>query len=197
MEFLSIKRALIILIFYFALTLFGFSQEIKLPNGKFGGPFSTISYNKHGSAITFGGGGTFIVKNNSYIGIFGQVMSDIIPRESSIEKYKDFNMKSRFTGFWFGYIKTFNNSPKFYIVTYTKIGFGNVNIDNPNNSIKYYDNSILISPQIEAIYKLSSFLEIGLGFFYDFFTGVSLLSYNNSDFNSIGINLSFRFTKAN
>lgn len=170
-----------------------YSQEPIKPSFRFGGPISTLSYNTHGATLAFGGWGTFIEKKDFTIGIFGQVGTSIISKKSELLSYEDYDLKNRFTGFWFGYNQSFKNYSRFYISYYTKVGFGQVYLDNPTINSTIYDRSILISPAIEPVLQITPFMQIGLGVFYDFMTGVELLSYSSKDFNAIGLNLSIRF----
>lgn len=169
------------------------AQDKKVFSGKYGGPFSTLTYNKHGLSLTFGGAGVFYYKNNFTAGIFGQVMTSIIEKKSERIQYEDYNLKSRFTGVILGYFQEIENKPKFYISYYTKIGFGKAYLDNSSSTKTIYDSAILISPHIEPVFTVSSFLKIGVGIFYDIYTGVSFLDYSNKDFNAIGLNINFRF----
>lgn len=169
------------------------AQTTEPYDGKYGGPFFAFTHNKLGSSLSFGGGGTFIIRKDFYIGIFGQSMSSIIEKKTKLPNYQDFDIKSRFTGTFIGYFQEFKNTNRFYIYYYSKIGFGQVYIDNPNTNSTIYDSSILFSPHIEPVISVTSFLKIGVGIFYDIYTGVKLLDYRNSDFNSFGFNLNIRF----
>lgn len=163
-------------------------------NPKFGGPFANISFNHHGPSLSIGGGGTFIVKGNCYIGIFGQGTSDVYKRFGDTD-FESYLLKSRQTGFWFGYNYRFQNYQRVGASIYNKVGFGQVQLNDSEKSMSYYNKSMIFTPNIELSYQITSFFEIGLAVHYEFFTGVDLAHYTNKDFNSYGASLLFKFKK--
>jgi hypothetical protein len=181
------KRGVFLLIVHICIFFSIYGQD-----AKFGGPYSTTSYNKHGLSLSAGGGGTFYIIKNFYIGIFGQGTTDAFKRNGS----KGYLLKSRQTGFWIGYKNEFKNFNKLSMSFYNKVGFGQVQLNNPQESITFYDKSIIFTPNVEFAYRFSKSFEIGLAIYYEIFTNVSLFQYSSSDFNSIGASLLFKFKKS-
>jgi len=186
------KLSILFLVVYFALNTL-FAQELEKYNGKYGGPFISFGKTKFGNTFTIGGGGIFVMKKSFFLGIFGQTSGVFLPVKSEKFDYTDYNMKSRYTGFFIGYFQSFKKSNKFYLSYYSKFGFGQVYLDNKSTSKTIYDSTFLIEPNIELVYSVARFFKIGVGAFYDIHTGVNLLDYKNSDFNSYGISINFRF----
>ena len=169
------------------------AQDSKCYSGEYGGPFVSLSKNKLGSSLAVGGGGVFIIKKNKFVGIFGQTTSSALAKESNIKGFESYNLKSRYTGLFMGYFQNLEKFNKLYLSYYTNIGFGRVYLENSSTQELNYDGSILFSPHIELIIDITSFFKIGIGGFYDIYTGVNLLSYKNTDFNTAGIIINFRF----
>lgn len=163
-------------------------------DAKFGGPFTTISFNKQGASVSAGGGGTFFVKNRYYIGIFGQGTTDAIKRYGG-KGHENLLLKSRQTGFWLGYKHNFDKVSRIGISAYNKVGFGQVYLNNPDESINYYDKSIVFTPNVELLFRITNFFEVGLAVYYEFFTGVDLIGYSKNDFNSFGGSILLKFKK--
>lgn len=186
----------IIIIFLSILYQFANAQLID-KSGKFGGPISTIAKSNLGTSVSFGGWGTFIMRGNFHTGIYGQVSTSIISKKSLHHNYLDYEVKNRFTGLWIGFYQCFEKTDKVHISYFTKLGFGNVNLDDETNSITKYDKAICITPSIEGIFKVTSFMHIGLGVFYEIYNGIDFLNYTNSDFNAIGASISIRFCPSN
>jgi len=166
------------------------------PAGGFGGTFSDFTINKLGKSLAFGGGGSFLFRNGIFLGAFGQGTTTLLKRKSKIVGYQEFDLKTRFTGFWVGYLQKFNKKPKFNISYYTKVGFGRVSLDNTRTKETIYSGVKLISPHVEPIFQVTSFLQIGVGVFYDIYLGDDFVSYKASDLNAYGMNLSLRFGSA-
>jgi len=164
-------------------------------DAKFGGPFSTLSYNKHGFSLSAGGGGTFFIKDNFYIGIFGQGTTDAFKRFGE-KDHDDYLLKSRQTGFWLGYNHKLKNLPNISSSIYNKVGFGQVQLNSSEESKNYYDKTIVLTPNIELAYRFTSFFELGIAVYYEFYTGVNLFSYSANDFNSVGASILFKFKKS-
>lgn len=162
-------------------------------SGHFGGPISTFASSKLGNSISFGGWGTFMMHGNFHTGIYGQISTSIISKKPDIAQVSDYEIKNRFTGLWLGYYQSFENHKNIHISYFTKIGFGSVFIDDIANSTTIYDKALCITPSIEAIYKITPFMHIGIGTFYEIYSGVSFLNYSNSDFNAWGLSCSIRF----
>lgn len=179
---------------YISVLLFAMSSALKAQDPRFGGPFTTLSFNKYGPSIAVGGGGTFLVKNNYYIGVFGQGTSDAFIREGN-NGYEDFSLKSRQTGFWFGYNHRFKKIPYLSTSIYNKVGFGQVQLNNEENSMNYYDKTIVLTPNVEMSFAITSFFEIGIALYYEIFTEVDLFHYTEKDFNSYGASVLFKFKK--
>lgn len=168
------------------------SQESKNKSDNFGGPLVLLSHSNNGNTLSFGGWGTFIVKNRFQAGIYGVVGTAMISKPSMIKGYESYEIKSRFTGFWLGYYQKFDKYPNFHISYYSRVGFGSVYLDDESNTT-VYDKAMQFSPTIEPVFRLNRFLCIGLGIYYDIHTGIDFLQYSNSNFNAIGLNLSIRF----
>ncbi len=166
-------------------------------SGKFGGPISTITKSNLGSSVSFGGWGTFMMRGNFHTGIYGQVSTSIISKKSKHPHYLNYEVKNRFTGLWLGYYQSFDKTDKVHISYFTKLGFGNVYLDNEANTTTKYDKAICITPSIEGVFKVTSFMHIGLGVFYEIYNGVDFLNYTNRDFNAFGASISIRFCPSN
>jgi hypothetical protein len=166
--------------------------SVAAQDAKFGGPFTNLSFNERGPQLSVGGGGTFIVKGNYYIGIFGQTTTDAFIR-SGDEDHSELGLNSRQTGFWFGYNHRFRNNPRFSTSLYNKVGFGQVQLEDSEQNHMHYDGTIMLTPNIEIAYQFASFFELGIAAHYEFHTGVDLFHYTHSDFNSYGISLLFKF----
>lgn len=164
-------------------------------DAKFGGPFTALSYNKHGYSLSVGGGGSFITIDNFFIGIYGQVTTDAFERTGE-QGFEDFLLKSRQTGFWFGFIHKFKNTPRLSTSLYQKVGFGQVLLNKASHSLNYYDRTIVLTPNLELSYQLTSFFEMGISIYYEIYTCVDLFHYRNSDFNSIGFSVLFKIKKS-
>ncbi|MCK5847443.1 MAG: hypothetical protein KAG84_08385 [Bacteroidales bacterium] len=173
----------------------GFAQQND-KSGHFGGPISTITSNKLGNSISFGGWGTFMMRGNFNIGIYGQISTSIISKKPDIPQVSNYEIKNRFTGLWFGYYQSIERFPKIHIAYFNKIGFGSVYIDDIANSTTIYDKALTITPSIETIFGITPWMHIGIGVFYEVYSGVSFLNYSNNDFNTIGASLSIRFCPA-
>jgi len=186
------KLFIILSILYFAINA-SFAQDANKYNGKYGGPFISYSQSKLGNTFVIGGGGIFLVNKSVFFGIFGQTSGVFLPIKSKLVNYTNYDVKSRYTGFFVGYFQSFKNADKFYLSYYSKVGFGQVYVDDKENNYTFYDSSILIEPNIEAVYSVTRFFKIGVGAFYSIYTGVDLLEYKNTDFNSYGLSINFRF----
>ena len=182
---------LLILIFSI-ITLSSFGQQND-KSGHFGGPISTITTNKLGTSISFGGWGTFIMKGDFQAGIYGQISTSIISKSPEHIDYSHYQIKNRFTGFWLGYYQSFEAHPNIHLSYFSKFGFGSVFIDDIKTSTTIYDKSFSITPSIESVFKIFPFMHIGLGVFYEIHTGVNLLEYSSKDYNTMGLSISFRF----
>ena len=183
------------IIVFISLSIF-FTNLTSAQDAKFGGPFATLSFNKYGPSLSAGGGGTFLTHNNFYIGIFGQGTTNAFKREVAKDG-ENYLLKSKQTGFWFGYKHKTKLNPKLSFSIYNKVGFGSVSMDNIEKSIKFYDATIVFTPNLELAYKFTSFFELGLATYYDFFTRVNMNNYSNKDFNSVGLSLLFKFKGEN
>ncbi len=179
---------IVLLVFY----IVGSAQQND-KSGHFGGPISTFASSKLGNSISFGGWGTFMMRGDFHTGIYGQISTSIISKTPDIPQVSDYEIKNRFTGLWLGYYQSFEKYHSFHISYFTKIGFGSVFIDDIKNSTTIYDKALTITPSVEAIFKITSFMHIGLGGFYEIYSGVSFLNYTNRDFNAWGLSCSIRF----
>ncbi len=177
---------------FLLISLYVFPQQND-KSGHFGGPISTFASSKLGNSISFGGWGTFVMKANFHTGIYGQISTSIISKKSSIPMYNDYEIKNRFTGLWFGYYHSLKNTQKIHFSYFTKVGFGSVFLDNIKETTTIYDKAICITPSAEAIIKITSFMHLGIGAFYEIYSGVDFLEYKNSDFNAWGLSCSIRF----
>ena len=186
-----LNKIIILLLFEILFSVKANAQEAS-SEVKFGGPFTSISYNKHGASLSVGGGGTFIEKNNFFIGIFGQGTTSAYKR-TILKDTETLLLESKQTGVWLGYKHRFSAKPKWSFSVYNKIGFGKAILDNPEKSLNYYDSIIVYTPNIELGYKVFSFLEIGLATYYEAFTKIDFYTYTNADFNSYGTSLLFKF----
>ena len=166
------------------------------PAGGFGGTFADFSVNKLGNSLAFGGGGSFLFKNGIFLGAFGQGSTTLVVRKSKLNGYEHFDLKTRFTGFWVGYLQRFEKTPKFNLSYYGKVGFGRVSLDNPIDKSSIYENAKLFSLHVEPILQVTSFLQIGIGVFYDIYAGKDFKGYKSSDFNALGATFSLRFGSA-
>ncbi|MEN8251139.1 MAG: hypothetical protein ABFS32_19555 [Bacteroidota bacterium] len=167
-------------------------QDAAASDAKFGGPFTTISFNKNGPSLSVGGGGSFYTIGNSFIGVFGQGTTSAFKRNVELNN-ESYLMKSRQTGFWLGYKQVIKKHPKLALSLYNKVGFGRVSLDNSQHSISYYDATIVFTPNIEISYRVLKFFELGIAVYYEIFTGVNFYGYSNTDFNSAGASLLLKF----
>jgi len=183
-------KNLLIFLFFVLLLSSAFGQD-----SKFGGPFTSISFNKYGTSLSAGGGGTFLTNKGFFSGVFGQGTTDVFKRHIEINNV-NYLLKSRQTGVWIGYYSNYKNTSRVGFSFYNKVGFGSVTLDYPETSFNYYDGAVVFSPNIELSYRLTSFLELGFAVQYEFFTGVNLLGLTNADFNSFGASVLFKFKVA-
>jgi len=188
----SIKLILFSTLFFIS-ALFNFlaGQEKSIPDLKFGGPLTAISFNNNGPYLSIGGGGTFVTKGNFFIGIYGQTGWGFLERETEIDN-ESYIMKSRQTGFWAGYSHELKNVPQIAFSFYNKFGFGKANWENSSKQLSYYDSAFVFTPNLEISYQFSKYFQLGLAVFYEIFTGVEFNEYTNKDFNSAGLSLLFK-----
>ena len=190
------QRSILFLLAIFFTALFALGQEEEDYKIKFGGPFTTISFNKLGPSLSAGGGGVFLASKNFYAGIFGQGTTSAFVRTSKILN-QEYSLKSRQTGVWIGYSKKFKSNSKVRLTFYNKIGVGKVYLENSKESLSYYNSTIVFTPNIEISYQLFYFLELGLSTYYEFFTKVDLYGLNNSDLNAYGVSFLMKFRGSN
>jgi len=183
------NRNVLMIIFFVLFTGSASGQDLN-----FGGPFTAFSFNKYGASLSVGGGGTFVTVNRFYIGIFGQGTTDAFKRYG-LNEHEDMLLKSRQTGFWTGYNHKIHDSG-FYVSLYNKVGFGQVYLNNSEQSVNYYDKTIILTPNIEISYRITRFFEVGIAGYYEFHTGISLFNYTSADFNSFGASILFKFKKS-
>jgi len=184
------KLAILLLISTIISTSFAQQND---KSGHFGGPISTITHNKLGTSLSFGGWGTFIMKGDFHAGIYGQISTSIISKKPALPGYKHYEIKNRFTGFWLGYYQALQSHPRIHFSYFSKFGFGNVFLDDLHTHSTIYDKAFVITPSLEAIFEILPFMHIGIGAFYEIYTGVNLLEYSNKDFSTMGLSISIRF----
>ncbi|MDW8286854.1 MAG: hypothetical protein RMJ89_02165 [Flammeovirgaceae bacterium] len=165
-------------------------QENDLYFSGFGGPLFSFTTIDNEFAFLKGGGGAVLINAQAIIGGYKyRSQNDINP---SIKKYRQegYQLSYEEGGFWLGWI--FNPEKPVHFTANVFSGWGNVKIENVQNS--FSDKIYIITPTIEMEINVTSWFRVAAGVNYRFVTGVDRIEeYKDNDFSSPGVLTSFKF----
>lgn len=162
-------------------TIFDNNKELRISG--FGGPIVEFSSVINEFAVLNGGGGGVII-NNFFVGGYGiglstnhfKDISYVHPASSSGLSFIYSNERINFGhgGLWLG--GSLNPSEAIHLAFSTKLGWGNINMIEENDSryVLYHftDNVFVIQPQIEAEMNITRWFKVNFGLGYRFVTGI-------------------------
>jgi hypothetical protein len=158
-------------------TLFGSGTKIS----GFGGPFMTFTAINGDFAHMMGGGGG-VMLGDFFLGGYGEGLTNYI--------YADGNeINFGHGGFWTGY--SFFGKRAIHPCISAQIGWGGLT---PQEGTYYEsDNMFIVKPTVELEMNFLKFFRLSVGANYMFATGVNTPGLTDSDFNSPGAFLAFKF----
>lgn len=167
------------------------NQDLRISG--MGGPFMQFTT----VAGEFGfmmGGGAAVLLNDFFFGGYGLGLTNAIP--DYVGDDPSYKLTLGHGGFWLGY-SLFGNKP-LHIAFSSLIGWGELGITANEDYDPYItDNVFIVAPTVELEANLTRYFRIGAGLSYNIFTGVDLVSNNNSytngDLSSLAGFLSFKF----
>ncbi len=196
----SIKNSLLIFIFI-SLPLFAQAQddfEHLLKNRKikfsvFAGPIFEFSSVHNNFGFSTGGGGGLLLNQTIFIGGYGMGLAPVIGTDVILNNVNYDNLEIAFGhgGLWFGYIHNYRKLIHFGAST--KLGWGNITLNDHRLANPYADNVIVITPQVEAEMNISRWFKINVGLGYRLVSGVNETVLNKKDFNSPQLTVGFIF----
>ncbi len=185
------KKLVLSAIFMLSIAFSVFSQKPLTVGlfGGFGGPFMNVTF-LDAPSFSVGGGGAALLTKNIFLGGFGQSTSSINPINSKIAGFENYKIETEMGGLWIGYILR----TKYIDFSFSgKSAWGHIYLDDTNIQTTIYDDISVLTPSFEIEKRIGGITKISLGVFYNFYNGVNIVSYNNSDFSAPGISLNLKF----
>lgn len=157
----------------------------------FGGPIFELSSVHNNFGFSTGGGGGIILNQTLMIGGYGMRLAPVIGTDVILNDVNYDNLEIAFGhgGLWIGYIHNYRKLIHFGAST--KLGWGNITLNDHRLANPYVDNVMVITPQVEAEMNISNWFKINLGVGYRFVSGINDSVLTEGNFNSPQLTVGF------
>lgn len=189
---MKLLKIITVLLFFISLPEISHAQddfEHLLKNRKirfsiFGGPLFELSSVHNNLGFSTGLGGGILLNQTLYFGGYGMRLAPVIGTDVELNSinYDNLEIAFRHRGIWLGYIHNYNKLLHFGAST--KIGWGNINLNDPNLPNPYEDHVMVLTPQVEAEVNIMKWFKVNVGLGYRIVTGLNETVLNTKDFNS-------------
>lgn len=196
---MQLLKYLFILIFFIAIPFVSQAQDDfehllkdrKIRFSIFVGPLFELSSVHNNIGFSTGGGGGVLLNQTLYIGGYGMKLAPVIGTDVTINNVNYDNLEIAFNhkGLWFGYIHNYRRLIHFGAST--KLGWGNIRLNDPQLPNPYEDNVMVLTPQVEAEVNISKWFKVNLGLGYRIVTGVNESVLTSGNFNSPQLTVGF------
>ncbi|MDQ3395668.1 MAG: hypothetical protein M3512_16395 [Bacteroidota bacterium] len=159
----------------------------------FVGPLFELSSVHNNFGFSTGGGGGLILNQTLFIGGYGLKLAPVIGTDVTLNNVNYDNLEIAFNhgGLWFGYIHNYKKLVHFGAST--KLGWGNITLNDHRLASPYEDNVMVFTPQVEAEVNIMKWFKVNVGLGYRIVSGVNESVLNKKDFNSPQVTVGFLF----